>query len=382
MDQQQNPSDLNRVYNQRIVANMKKYMAAHSISQNALAGELSKCGLNINQGNISKCFKLDMELPLSMIVKFCEAYGLTLEELLNKDFLCEPQNISTNEETAISDLTDKGPDNAVLYIPHLGSSFISNADHLDFRGWLQTYHIYFYPTLSSVNEILRGTLTLEKCEKTGVCRTILRLNTNRFRKDGTPIQKEYTGCAIISKSVNALYVILSSQEEGELCMLNLRHFFIRHQLLNCRMAAVLTNSAGECHVPTLHRALISREELRDEDLQKLLPQLHLNTNKVIIRQADLEKLLDELSSQDPRYTKIKANLASAMNAESIYIVKEDFIRSTAHQNLDSKKDTMEFMSMVRDASHKARYNKISNKVDEYVHDFLRSLGYYRDQGEG
>ena len=384
MDHLLNPSELNKDYNSTIVQNLKAYMDKYGISQNALANALRKHGLNINQGNISKYLKLEFELPLSFIIKVCECYELTLEDLLTGHFHTESQDISTNEKTAIEDLTDRGPDNAVLYIPQLGSNFISNADHLDFKGWLQDYHIYFYPTLSNVDEILKGSLSLFKSEHTGVCEATLTLNTNKKHPDGTPIMKKYQGCGIISKSVNALYIILSSQEEGELCMLNLRHFFIRHQKLDCRMAAVLTNSAGEVHAPTVHRAIISREELPEEHLNLLLPQFHLNSSNIVISKSALDHLTEQFQDQDPElalcYKRIFDHITALPTPEPFYIFKEDYVLSSARQLLKSKKDALVFLSHFRAAAHKTRYNKVSNRVDEYIHDLLLSLGHYTDQG--
>lgn len=386
MNQLLTPSDMNKEFNARIVGNLKKYMRKHEISQNALATNLKKHGLNVNQGNISKYLNLEIELPLSIIVKLCEIYDLTLDNLVSEHFTMEPQDISTNEQTAMEALSVNGPDNAVLYIPQLGSNFISNADHLDFKGWLQDYHIYFFPTLSGVKEVLKGTLSLFKSEQTGVCEAILILDTNRKHADGSPIKKEYQGCAIISKSVNSLYVILSSEEEGELCMLNLRHFFIRHQNLNCRMASVITNSAGETHVPTVHRAFISREALPDEHLNLLLPFLHLNSSNIIIKQADMEQLLPVLEAQNQdkplRYRKLLDLLTSQVDPEPVYFFKEDYVRSNALQILNSKKDALIFMSMFRDASYKTRYNKVSNKADECIHNLLLSLGHFPECGDG
>lgn len=386
MDHLSNPSDMNKEYNLRIVENLKKYMRKYSISQNALANTLKKNGLNVNQGNISKYLNLEIELPLSIIIKLCEIFELSLENLISDRFAMEPQDISTNEQAAMESLTVNGPDNAVLYIPQLGSNFISNADHLDFNGWLQDYHLYFFPTLSSVKEVLKGTLSLFKSEQTGVCEAVLTLGTNRAHPDGTSIKKEYQGCAIISKSVNALYVILSSQEEGELCMLNFRHFFIRHQNLNCRLASVITNSAGESHVPTVHRAFISREPIPDDHLNLLLPHLHLNSSNIIIRKEDLDNLLPVLEAQGPedsdRYTKLLENLTGLSAPEPVYFFKEDYVRSSARQILSSKKDALIFLSHFRNASVQTRYNKVSNKADECVHNLLLSLGHYANHGDG
>lgn len=370
------PSELSRSYNERIIQNLRKIMTARLLSQNALVELLGKHGLDINQGTISKYLTGTVEIQLSVIVKLCEIFDLSITDLVREDFLLAEQEISTDEEAVLETFEYADPRDAVLYIPKLGNKFISDSGDLDFRGWIQPYKIYFYPTLSNDPNVLKGELFLSNSDLTGVCEARLTLNTNRTRKDGTPIIKEYTGCAIISTSVHAMYIILSSEEEGELCMLNMRHFFIRHQWLDCRMASVLTNSAGEGHVPTVHRALISREEIRDEDLALLLPQLHLNCSDILIREADLE----QLRQQDERYDQLISHLTNLPKPEPVYFFKEDYVRSNALQFLRDKKETLLFLSAVRKLAYKNRYNKVSNKVDEYVHSLLCSLGYYGNSG--
>ena len=65
----------------------------------------------------------------------------------------------------------------------------------------------------------------------------------------------------------------------------------------------------------------------------------------------------------------------------MFLFKEDYVRSNAQRYLqvekqEDKKEVRLFMSAVRNGSYKIRYNKVSNKVDQYVHDLLVSLGYY------
>ena len=371
------PQDMSRDYAKKIGRNLGKFLKAREISQNTLAEELRRSGLDINQGNISKYLSGTIDIQLSVIVKVCELYGLSLTDLARDDFLLAENDITTSEEAVNETLEHSHAKNAVLYIPQLGSKFISHAKDLDFQGWIQSYYIYFYPTLSYANEILKGRLILEESEKSGVCEARLTLDTDHVREDGTPIKKEYTGCAIISNSVNSMYIILSSEKEGELCMLNMRHFFIRHQKLNCRMVSVMTNSAGEGHVPTMHRALISREQISDEHLALLTPQLHLNSSDILIHRQKL----DELKESNPKYAKLIDHLIGEFEPDPMFLFKEDYVRSNAQRYLqvekqEDKKEVRLFMSAVRNGSYKIRYNKVSNKVDQYVHDLLVSLGYY------
>ena len=198
------------------------------------------------------------------------------------------------------------------------------------------------------------------------------LNTNK-KKHGKTVYKYYTGCAIISKAVESCYIVLSSPKEGEICIINLRHFFIRHQDLDCRMAEVITNGAGECHFPTVHRMLLSRVPIKEEHLQYITPHLHLNSSDIHIKKEDLKKLEIETES----YKDLIEHLLHRIKPIEIYDFKEDYVISNAKQFL-SKEETRLFLSAVRNNSYKVRYNKVSNKLDETVRELLLSLGYYDD----
>lgn len=381
--QKTQPAALSEVYQNQIILNIQKLLKQLNLSQNALAEKLRENGLEINQGTISKYFKGDVEIQLSVIVKICDIYNIPITDLIKEDFLYVNREIVTESER----ITPSRRDDSALYIPRLGSKFITDPSDLDFAGWTQKYFVYFFPTLSSERKILRG--TLELTPSNNVCEAKLELNTNRLR-NGTPIVKRYTGCAIISTSVHALYVVLSSPEEGELCMLNMRHFFIRHQHLNCRIAAALTNSAGENHAPTTHRVLISREELSDRELTHVMPQLHLNSNDILIEKQALEGFRSWLpdcgdEETDPQamaedMDRLIDHLTYMVKPCEMYCFKEDYVRSNALQFLQ-KRETRQFLSAVRQQAYKTRYNKVSNKVDETVHGILRDLGRYKDHDE-
>lgn len=366
-ENQVSPVDMSAMYRSRIVKNLEKLMTATKTSQNALAQQLSDSGLRINQGTISKYLKGELDIQLSVIIKICEIFKIPIEELVSDSYLYKEREIIIDQEQVTAVRQEK----TGLFIPELGNKFITDPDDLDFNGYLQTYHVYFFPTLSSEERILTGTLTLAK--DGNVCAASLLLNTNRKNRDGA-IYKTYSGCALISTSVHAMYIILSSPEEGELCLINLRHFFIRHQKLNCRMAEVITNAAGETHAPTVHRMLLSREEIREADIESIKSQLHLNSNDILISEAELGAFAER--SQD--HADLVEHLTKVVRPVSLYSFKEDFVRSNAMQFL-TKEAVLQTLSEIRNHSYKMRYNKVSSRVDETVHNMLRYLGYYQDQ---
>lgn len=361
------PSAMSRHYQERIAGNIQKLLAATGLSQNAFAEKLRKNGLEINQGTISKYIKGDVEIQLSVVVKICEVFKIPISELVSDNFIYIDRD---NAPTALDETPERK--DSVLYIPIMGDKFTTDPKDRDFNGYLQTYYCYFFPTLSNEDRILKGTLTLRA--GASVCEASLLLDTNR-KRNGEPIYKTYSGCAIISTSVHAMYIILSSPDEGEICVLNLRHFFIRHQSLNCRMAEVLTNAAGETHAPTVHRMLMSRERVSDEDLQVLAPHLHLNSSEILISK---EALMSIEGDKSEKHKNMLEHLVYLVDEEPVYRFREDYVRSNALQFLN-KDETLVFLSQVRERSNKMRYNKVSNKVDETVHSLLRSMGYFANE---
>lgn len=353
-------------YAKIIAENLKKLIEATDYSQNSLSLKLKELGLDVNQGTISKYINGLSNVQLSVIIKLCDIFQISISDLADQNFEYNNYSITTNKTYSEKD----NARNSGLIIPNLGKKFITNPQDEDFRGYLQKYYCYFFPTLSQEKEILIGELELS--EGLSYCEATLSLKTNK-KRNGNAVYKYYTGCAIISKAVEAFYIILSSPKEGEICIINLRHFFIRHQDLDCRMAEVITNGAGERHFPTVHRMLLSRESIKKEHLQYLIPHLHLNSSDIHIKKEDLEKLKKESKT----YKDLIEHLLYKITPIEIYDFKEDYVISNAKQFL-SKDETRQFLSIIRNNSYKTRYNKVSNKVDEIVRELLISLGYYTD----
>ena len=354
-------------YREIIGRNIVKILDATSCSQNDLAKKLQEFGLNVNQGNVSKYINKKIKIQLSVIIAICEIFNVSIYDLSSENFEFHNSSITTDP----SAIEKVNPNDSNLVIPKLGRKFITNPEDEDFEGYLQKYHCYFFPTLSKEKELLTG--KLELYPGTTCCEATFSLKTNR-KKHGKPIYKYYTGCAIISKAVEACYILLSSPKEGEICLINIRHFSIRHQELECRMAEVITNGAGERHFPTIHRMLLSCEPIKNEHLLYLSPHLHLNSSDIRIK----KEYLENLGTVSKEYQDLIEHLTHKISPVEIYDFKEDYVISNAKQFL-SKEDTRLFLSTLRECSYKVRYNKVSNKLDETVRELLLSLGYYADK---
>lgn len=360
IDNNATPKILSDIYRENIRKNLN-FIVSKGLSQNKIAKSLKDKGLDINQGTISKYLSGQMQIPLSFIVKFCEIYNISIVNLASNTYTDINSNSENNEakKTITTAVTT-----------NLGENFILSPHNEAFRGYIQPYFCYFFPTLSNEEKILTGELELFSDDN--FCKATLKLRTNKVHEN-KPVYKYYNGYAILSKAVNSCYILLSSDEEGELNFINFRYFRLRHHLLDCRMAEVLTTGAGERHFPTIHRMLLSRLPIKEKTLQHLYPHLYLNNSKITIE----ERALKELKNLSEPYKAIIDHLLLNISPIPTYHLRENFVLSTAEQFLP-KKETHLFVSTMREKSYKIRYNKVSNKLDEIVHNLLISEGYYND----
>lgn len=360
------PQEISRKYENIVTKNFGKLLDSTGYSQNKLALELKARGVDINQGTISKYINGYATIQLSVIVKICDIFNISILDLVNEDFEYGRQVVFADD----CELEEIDVNNSNLVISRLGDKFVSNPQNEAFNGYLQKYYCYFFPTLSGEQKILTGILDIKA--EASYCSASLGLNTNR-KKNGKPVYKYYYGCAVISKAVETLYIILSSSTEGEICVINLRHFFIRHHKLDCRMAEVITNGAGERHFPTVHRMLLSSMPIKEEHWQYITPHFFLNSSNIWIEKEKLANLRKESEV----YSALIDHLVHNIKPIDVFSLKEGYVTSNANQFL-SKEDARIFLSQIRNASHKMRYNKVSNKLDETVRELLLSLGYYKD----
>ena len=139
------------------------------------------------------------------------------------------------------------------------------------------------------------------------------------------------------------------------------------------MAEVLTVSAGESHYPTVHRMFFSRQPLKEQDLNLVLPLLNMNCSEIILSEQDMVSLKKEnLIPQE-----ILNQLENQVVPKRFYSFKENLIRSIAELSGEKKKIPI-YISILRDKALKYRYNKVSKKLDDTVRQLLISQGYYKD----
>lgn len=350
------PKELNKTYEAAICKNVASLMCARGISQSQLSAMLEERGLRISQGNLSLILSGKKHIPLSLTVHLCELFQVSLSELVD-----EPKAPAPMPQVYSDDLLN--------LIPSLGEPFITDPASPEFHGYLQTYHFYILPIHVYETKPLTGTLTLEACGS--LCEATLRLNTNQIA-EGTPLQKHYRGRVIISTAIDAVYILLSSAVEGDLSVISFRHYRSPHHPLDCRVAAVLTNQAGEFHAPTLQRMFLSRTPVEPEHLPLLLPHLKLNSSTIHIPAEQLQRL----QRSAPEYEELIGALTMLPSGE-YYRWTEEYVVGAAKHFLP-KEQVPVFLSRLRERCLAATANKTSRRADFLAMDLMLSLGYYRD----
>lgn len=319
-------------------------------------------GVQLNSGEVSKYLHSPetINIPIIVISAFCKYFSLTLDELVK---LNPNVNTSTSHNESL-----------VLSIPN-SEALITNSKSKCFRGYWGDYFTYFMPTQSSGKGFLKGILTLKDVE--GIASASFWLDTNEKNEDGSPVYKTYEGVLVHSESADCVYCILSSSEVGELCFLMFRHFHINNHKMECRMGEVLTAAAGsEDRYPTTHRILISRQAISDQDVNRLLPILHLIDSKIFISQNELEQMMCDSSPYKNVLSRVLSN--PELKAVPYYEIRENTLRTTMRDMHHGK--SSDALPLILDARTRAvacRYNKVSKKADKTVRELLRRWGYYK-----
>lgn len=355
------PKERTQEYEEAMRRNLAALMRSGKMSQTQLKDELEKRGLSVQQGNLSLYLSGKKSIPLSVIVQLCDIFQVSLAELVSEDFGGARQADPRMPRLYSGDLLN--------LVPSLGDAFITDPASPEFRGYLQTYYVYQKPTLSFVKKLQAGTLTLEASGS--VCEATLKLHCDE-KVDGENVCKIYRGRAVISTQVDAVYVLLSSPIEGELSVISFRHSHRPHQPLNCRLAAVLTNEAGDFHSPTVSRMFLSRIPIAEEHQPLLVPHLYLNGRDITVKAEQLERLRQEHAEYGPLIDRLEQ-----FQPLPTYYWTEEYVMGTGRFLLDGN-GLYTFLTQLRGISEAPYQNKVSHTADHRIRNLLLMLGYYSE----
>lgn len=370
--------------------NIKKLLLYNNLTQNKFISTLKKkdeyC-ITASYFNRLINYPEECTLPLLFIVQCADYFGVSIDNLLDKEF--EPAAVckEKGKQKKIADIAGilDGYENNIVWdlqndgisgetISEDDSLFVLNPRSSHLKSIMQEYNCYFYPTVSAENKIqnnmLRGKLSFKPDNDN--CKVVFEIYTNKKNKKGENLSKQYIGNAVYSTATNSVYCSL--RNDVEYCYIIFRYGFFNEAYQDCHMAKLLSSSAAKKdRYPTALRMFLSREEIAEKDLSYIAPHLGLNYSEIMIGQ----EALMELKKKKPEYEPILDYIMGDANCSNMYTFKEKKVSYAVEDKL-GKECVPEFITLLRSYSYAFHYAKVGDVVYETLRDLLKSLGYYKE----
>lgn len=322
-------------------------------------------------------------ISVAFLLGCCKCFELSLDNLLSENFNPNENNSKFVEKYA--HLFEKQKKDAIkkqlseetkgFFLPGYVANevFVENPKSPILKPYIQTYHCYYYSTVSSENRtndsMIHGTL---KLEEDGIhCTATLEIDTKTYNERGEPNYKIYKGNVVVCPSIQSIHCILMLPS-GEFCFLIFRYSHLNIASQECRIAEVLsTSSTPDKRYPIVQRMLLCNKEIEKEDLDVIAPHLWLNYSDIMISEFGLLSV-KECSEN---YARVIDEILDT-DAELVYRLKEKEVINKALESL-SEEEIPLFLTELRKCSFAHRYNKVSMKADNNIRDVLVQLGYFR-----
>ena len=331
-----------------IAKRIKDAMKDNGITQDDLVEKCNNFGLVISQPSLSKLLNNTDKLDLRKTVVICKALDLKMDDVLSLDL----------EEGAVGKRSE--------------ACFETDANSEQFQGYLGKYKGYFYST-KNTGTIHDGDFVFYPDKLTNKCLVQFRFETGEVDdKTDAPIVKEYQGTAKISKNFGGICCELTDTTGyGDVSYIIFRYNFIVNQSCECKIGFVITICAGFDRYPVVHKLLISRKTLSDEEKSIIEGQLKLNDSEVLISKSEYEAFKSDSMIPDTFKKYISDDndlIASKATNEYYYSFKETEI----FDSLDlPAKDKAKTVNLLRKYSHTKRCKKIGPKCEKYTYDYLK-----------
>lgn len=342
-------------YLMKIRNRIRKVIEDNELSQADVLAQATAHGYNLRQSTLSKIMNDCSSMSITNIIHIANTLNLDLNDLFSESDnmevrLREPIRSDQKQTRLISD-----PESHEMY-PYLGE-----------------YHAYFFSTISSEDNILSGKLSFFKSPDEKKTLASFTFETGKRDSNNQPIKKEYSGELILSPTMSAAYCTLVSEDIGEISYLIFNYKPINYEKLKCKIALVLTSSAGSNRIPTAHRMILSRTNIPPESLEQICGQLYLNDSEILISEAGLDRFLAD-AELDPSFVEYFSRPEQNIRIQGLspvpyYYFDESIIRSAfldPHVKLDA-------INLIRKYSASPRYNKVGNKCDDFVYHFVEEL---------
>ena len=339
-------------FNQLIGKRISKILEELHFSQAKLLLTCETQGYHINQSTLSKLIS-GSSIQLLHLAQICEVLKLNPAEILS---LNPDETIHCHYERSAS-------------IEQ--SQIISDARNSAFRGYKGIYQIYFYTTKNE-NIIHHGTFELKEDPVSHRCIVNFCFKTGEKDESGKDIEKKYSGNAHYSIPMQTIYCELFSSEIGEISYLLFHYHFLAYQNLECRLASAITVSSGGKRLPTMHRFLLTKKELSNDDLDYLCGELKLNSSEILITEIAYREFLRDpkLPPKFFEYFGNKETQAEQFISSVAKIPYYSFNESLISDSFLPPLDKIKIICLLRKYSSAARYNKISEKAEEIVYNYF------------
>lgn len=336
--------DYEKEFNDRLKDNIQTKISQMNLKQNEIVDRCRAAGVMISQGTISNISNKDKSISLSTVVGLCKGLEIDIHEIL-------PETVPRKSVTTAS-----------FRMPTSATN--NNA----YKGYIGSYHVYFFPTISNKEELLHGELEISSPSDEKICSATMTLHTGDKKIiNGKEVEiiKEYVGEFFISIPMQSGYCILKNAQMDEQCFFIFHHWHIYSNDLMCRMAVAATTSAGSNRRPTVHRLYMCREPLSEENQKYIRGQLRLNESEILIAKDQYERLIlqEKIPKEFCDIFEKEAKLDQYYSVTEAKLVNCNIV----------EKDFAQAISLLRDYSTAPKYNKVSMKTDEFVFE------YYQDQ---
>lgn len=366
MTNRRREKDLEKIKcNEKIAHNLKILIDERGMSPNKLCDKIrEKNGVSVDRSTLSKFLSHPDEhnISISFLVSCAEVLGVTL------DYLVKNEDGVEKSLLAIDSMSEDIEKSKVY--------FVSDPHNPFWEQYLQEYYCYYYSTVSAENKgddsLIKGKLKLSKAAEW--CRAELKIDTKRKDRDGKTIYKKYVGVAILCQATGTIQCNMRDDSIGECCYLIFRYAQINFTKQACRIAEVLsTSSKPEKRYPVVHRMVLSKEEIEEDDWKLLKSHLLLNYSQISIKEKELELLGKENDVYGKIVEEIRKN-----DCEKVRMIKERKLREILEKQKWQEGEIAKFISEVRYRSEAYRYNKVSPRGDANLWNVLSASGYYKD----
>lgn len=323
---------------------VKNLIEKKGIKQSQLIQKCEEAGMPVTQPELSKLYRRNKKINLYELTAISKALSVSV------DFF----------------IFERMPYKEDLLFDSNSKKLLSQAEEEVFRTYFGEYYIYYNVTVEQVDKVQSGKMTISQ-EKKGYCKVELFIHTGTYLNKKEVIKK-YEGRMLITTLLSGAYIIVKNDLIGELCFMTMRHQTFTVKQVECRMALCLTIGAGGTKLPTVHRMLVSRKHLSDEQVERIQPYFDLYGNEIRIEKSKVEELentLDENQEKDALRT-----LWRILPEKRYYEVSIELLRK--HLHLDREKFALFIANLLRLAETEP-YSKIREIDDSLTYTMIRRL---------